>query len=74
MWLQNRRGLDILENFTGVAHVPAFVLLTLLLAMFYRFIPNTKVRWCPALVGGVVVAICLILNNLPVLLSASPRC
>jgi len=56
-------GLDILGNFTGVAHVLAFVMLTLLLAVFYRFIPNTKVRWRPAFVGGVVVAICLILNN-----------
>jgi len=56
-------GLDILGNFTGFAHLLAFALLTLLLAVFYRFIPNTKVRWLPALIGGIVVAICLILNN-----------
>lgn len=55
--------LDILGNFTGVTHVLAFVLLTLLLAVFYRFIPNTRVRWRPALIGGMVVATCLILNN-----------
>ena len=55
--------LDILGNFTGVTHVLAFVLLTLLLAVFYRFIPNTRVRWRPALLGGMVVATCLILNN-----------
>jgi membrane protein len=56
-------GLDIVGNFTGITHLLAFVLLTLLLAVFYRFIPNTKVRWVPALIGGLVVAICLILNN-----------
>jgi membrane protein len=56
-------GLDILGNFTGVTHVLAFVMLTLLLAVFYRFIPNTRVRWQPALLGGMVVATCLILNN-----------
>jgi len=56
-------GLDILGNFTGVTHLLAFALLTLVLAVFYRFIPNTKVHWGPALIGGMVVAICLILNN-----------
>jgi membrane protein len=56
--------LDFVSSFTGVAHVLAFVMLTLLLAAFYRFIPNTKVRWRPALLGGMVVATCLILNNL----------
>jgi len=54
---------DIVGNFTGVSHLVAFVLLTLLLAVFYKFIPNTKVRWRPALTGGIVVAVCLILNN-----------
>ncbi len=56
-------GLGILHNFTGLSHVLGFVCLTLLLMVFYRFIPNTQVRWGAALVGGVVVAICLILNN-----------
>ncbi len=56
-------GRDILGNFTGVTHLLAFVLLTLLLAVFYRFIPNTRVRWGPALLGGMVVAMGLILNN-----------
>ena len=46
-----------------MTHVLAFVMLTLLLAVFYRFIPNTRVRWQPALLGGMVVATCLILNN-----------
>jgi membrane protein len=56
-------GLDILGNFSGVTHLVAFALLTLLLAVFYRFIPNTRVHWIPAIVGGLVVAVCLILNN-----------
>jgi membrane protein len=56
-------GLGIIRNFTGLGHALGFVCLTLLLAVFYRFIPNTQVRWRPAFVGGVVVATCLILNN-----------
>jgi membrane protein len=56
-------GRDILGNFTGATHLIAFLLLTVLLAVFYRFIPNTRVRWGPALLGGMVVATGLILNN-----------
>jgi len=53
-----------LGYFTGfVTDLLAFALLSLLLTVFYRFIPNTKVHWLPALTGGIVVAICLILNN-----------
>ncbi len=55
--------LDLLAAFKWVSLLLEFVLLTLLLAVFYRLIPNTKVRWRPAFVGGAVVAICLILNN-----------
>ncbi len=56
-------GLGILHNFTGLSHALGFLSLALLLTVFYRFIPNTQVRWKPALIGGVVVAVCLILNN-----------
>ncbi len=35
----------------------------LLLTLFYRFIPNTHVYWRAALVGGLVVTLLLILNN-----------
>jgi membrane protein len=41
----------------------SFVLLTLLLALFYRVIPNTRVYWRPALVGGLIVAALLLGNN-----------
>jgi membrane protein len=44
-------------------HVISFVLITGLLAIFYRFIPNTSVRWRPALLGGGIVALLLTLNN-----------
>lgn len=31
--------------------------------VFYKFIPNTTVRWQPALIGAVVVVLLMILNN-----------
>ncbi len=40
-----------------------FLLLFLLLALFYRLIPNTYVNWVPALVGAIVVALLLWANN-----------
>ena len=45
--------------------VPAFTfaLLVVLLTMFYRVIPNTRVFWRAALAGAVVVALLLMLNN-----------
>jgi len=39
------------------------LLLVLILTLFYRLIPNTRVRWTAALVGAVVVAALLLLNN-----------
>jgi len=41
----------------------SFSLLVLLLALFFRFIPNTQVAWIPALMGSVVVGLLLYLNN-----------
>lgn len=40
-----------------------FLLLVVLLASFYRFMPNTNVRWGPAMVGGFLVSILLLSNN-----------
>ncbi|MEI6860965.1 MAG: YihY/virulence factor BrkB family protein [Verrucomicrobiota bacterium] len=40
------------------------VVLLALLTLFYRFIPNTKVRWGAAFLGAAVVAALLVLNNL----------
>jgi membrane protein len=39
------------------------VTLIVVLALFYRYIPNTKVLWRAAFVGAVVVALLLLLNN-----------
>jgi len=41
----------------------SFAAILVLLWSFYRFIPNTTVRWQPALVGAFVVSLLLILNN-----------
>jgi len=41
----------------------SFTLLVVLLTAFYRVIPNTRVYWRAALIGAVVVAALLMLNN-----------
>lgn len=41
----------------------SFGLLTLLLTMVYRVVPNTRVFWWPAFMGGLVVAALLLGNN-----------
>jgi membrane protein len=56
-------GLNVLGSYGLLPHLLAFTLLSLLLTFFYKFIPNTKVRWRPALLGGAIVALFLILNN-----------
>ncbi|MBI2510946.1 MAG: YihY/virulence factor BrkB family protein [Opitutae bacterium] len=39
------------------------LLLALVLTLFYRSIPNTRVRWGAALIGAIVVTVLLLLNN-----------
>ena len=39
------------------------LLLIFILTLFYRLIPNTRVKWGPALVGAVFVTALLLLNN-----------
>jgi membrane protein len=41
----------------------SFALLMLLLTLFYRTVPNTRVKWTAALLGAVVVTGLLFLNN-----------
>lgn len=43
--------------------VGSTVLLTAMLTVFYRTIPNTRVLWSAALVGALVVALLILLNN-----------
>jgi membrane protein len=45
------------------AQMFSFVLLTVMLALFYRIIPNTRVFWSGASIGGLVVAALLLGNN-----------
>lgn len=41
----------------------SFTLLVVLLTLFYRFIPHTRVLWRAAFLGALVVALLLMLNN-----------
>jgi membrane protein len=56
-------GLQFLELYGITPHLLSFLLVTGLLAIFYRFIPNTTVRWRPALLGGFIAALFLTINN-----------
>jgi membrane protein len=49
----------------AVQTLPAFsvLMVILILAVFYRYIPNTRVLWQAALCGAIVVAALLFLNN-----------
>ena len=39
------------------------VLLVIILTLFYRLIPNTRVKWSAALIGAIIVTLLLFLNN-----------
>ena len=41
----------------------SFAMLVILLTLFYRFFPNTSVKFRPALLGSLITACLLILNN-----------
>lgn len=51
------------DGIIALAPLLSFALIILLLTIFNRFIPNTQVRWLPAALGAVIVAILLILNQ-----------
>src|SRR5262249_22653082 len=46
-----------------VVQVLSFALLTVMLTLFYRVIPNTRVFWRAGFAGGLVVAALLLGNN-----------
>ena len=49
--------------YTLVLRSSSAVLLVVILTLFYRLIPNTRVKWRAALVGAVIVTLLLFLNN-----------
>lgn len=56
-------GTFLKDLFLWASPILAFLLVTVLLASFYRFIPNTRVRWQPAFIGAVCVALLLYANQ-----------
>ncbi len=56
-------GAHILNLIQWLAPMLAFALILVLLASFYRFIPNTQVYSAPALSGAFIVSILLVLNK-----------
>ncbi len=56
-------GAQLRELFQWMLPSSSVVLLVCLLAVFYRTIPNTRVRWRAAFTGAAVVTALLFLNN-----------
>jgi len=56
-------GAEIVRLLRGSLPSLSFLLLVAALALFYRTVPNTRVRWWAALSGALVVALLLIANN-----------
>jgi len=56
-------GRELLRALSWALPLFSGLALVLLLTLFYRFIPNTRVYWRAALTGAVVVAALLLLNN-----------
>lgn len=57
-------GTELPKFFDFFAPLISLGLLTCLLTVFYKFIPNTTVHWRAALVGGLIAVALLYLNNL----------
>jgi membrane protein len=58
-----RYGPDVIQALQWMLPSLSILLLVALLTLFYRYIPNTRVFWWAALVGGVIVTGLLFLNN-----------
>ena len=56
-------GAELARLLTWSLPLFSFVFLVAVLAVFYRAIPATRVRWGPALSGALVVAVLLTANN-----------
>jgi len=57
-------GAEVLLVFQFFSPIVTFIVITLFLATFFRFIPNTSVEWKPAFTGAAVVVILLHIYNL----------
>lgn len=56
-------GEHLLNLVTWLLPSSSFALLMLLLMLFYRTVPNTRVKWSAALIGAIIVTGLLFLNN-----------
>ncbi len=56
-------GAEIVQLLRWLLPSFSFIVLVAILTVFYRAIPNTRVRWRAALAGAVVVALLLTANN-----------
>lgn len=56
-------GQELLHGLQLLVPSLSIVVLVAILALFYRYIPNTHVFWRAALIGAIVVALLLVLNN-----------
>jgi membrane protein len=61
-WLRNLPGLVHFLSGAGPTLI-SIGLMALLVALFNKFMPNAKVRWIPALGGGLFVAVILVTNQ-----------
>jgi membrane protein len=57
-------GANLSRHTTSVGAVLTGISLTLILTLFYKFFPNTRVRFGPAFIGGFVAALLLVANKL----------
>ncbi len=62
-WEKLPGGAEKLQSLGWLIQAFAFSLLAVMLTLFYRVIPNTRVFWRAAFIGGLVVGGLLVLNN-----------
>ncbi|MEO6992816.1 MAG: YihY/virulence factor BrkB family protein [Lacunisphaera sp.] len=54
---------ELAPVYTLLLRSSSAALLVVILTLFYRLIPNTRVKWTAALIGAVIVTLLLFLNN-----------
>lgn len=63
VFVEKQPGGSLLQSLDLFLPLLSFILLTTMLTLFYRVIPNTRVFWRAAFLGGLVVAALLVANN-----------